>query len=67
MEGLIIWLYIVAGILWIIFSIFITDKIVNKIEDIFNNYYVGLEDSTLAIIFTALIVIIIALPVIFLV
>jgi len=67
MEGLIIWLYIVAGILWIIFSIFITDKIVNKIEDIFNNYYVELEDSTLAIIFTAIIVIIIALPVIFLV
>jgi len=67
MEGLIIWLYIVAGILWAIFSIFITDKIVNKIEDIFNNYYVELEDSTLAIIFTAIVVIIIALPVIFLV
>jgi len=65
MEGLIVWLYIVAGILYIIADIYITNLIINWIEERFNKYYIELGDATLAIIATALFVIIMFIPIIF--
>lgn len=65
MEGLIVWLYICVGVIWIIFTLLITNLLVDWLEETINKFYFELSSTTIIVIQTALNIILLSIPLIF--